>query len=226
VTETDLRAFFGRFGNVQEVVIMYDQEKKKSRGFGFLSFDEDAAIDRVTSEHYVLLNGKQVEVKKAEPRESISVAPNAHHVANHHINNNNSNNTNLNSFSNSTSSSNNHHMNSNNNIQGNKKMEHHQQKNLNWAMPPPQIQQGGNGPQQQQQQQQMTTNHHQQAPYSQQMPPNGQQMPPQTMNSNPLMAALGMQPPNMMQNYQTGGGNNSGWGTSPTGIVRHLLQFF
>jgi RNA-binding protein Musashi len=71
VTETDLRAFFGRFGNVQEVVIMYDQEKKKSRGFGFLSFDEDAAIDRVTSEHYVLLNGKQVEVKKAEPRESI-----------------------------------------------------------------------------------------------------------------------------------------------------------
>lgn len=32
VTETDLRSFFTRFGKVQEVVIMYDQEKKKSRG--------------------------------------------------------------------------------------------------------------------------------------------------------------------------------------------------
>lgn len=32
VTETDLRSFFQRFGKVMEVVIMYDQEKKKSRG--------------------------------------------------------------------------------------------------------------------------------------------------------------------------------------------------
>lgn len=37
VTESDLRAFFVRYGQVMEVVIMYDQEKKKSRGFGFLS---------------------------------------------------------------------------------------------------------------------------------------------------------------------------------------------
>lgn len=32
VTETDLRSYFTRFGKVMEVVIMYDQEKKKSRG--------------------------------------------------------------------------------------------------------------------------------------------------------------------------------------------------
>lgn len=32
VTETDLRTFFTRYGKVMEVVIMYDQEKKKSRG--------------------------------------------------------------------------------------------------------------------------------------------------------------------------------------------------
>lgn len=32
VTETDLRTFFGRYGKVMEIVIMYDQEKKKSRG--------------------------------------------------------------------------------------------------------------------------------------------------------------------------------------------------
>lgn len=69
MTETDLRVFFGRYGKVMEVVIMYDQEKKKSRGFGFLSFEDDASVERVTSEHYINLNGKQVEIKKAEPRD-------------------------------------------------------------------------------------------------------------------------------------------------------------
>lgn len=32
LTETDLRNFFSRYGAVMEVVIMFDQEKKKSRG--------------------------------------------------------------------------------------------------------------------------------------------------------------------------------------------------
>ncbi|KAL9925831.1 heterogeneous nuclear ribonucleoprotein 27C [Glossina fuscipes] len=69
VTETDLRTFFGRYGKVTEVVIMYDQEKKKSRGFGFLSFEEESSVEHVTNERYINLNGKQVEIKKAEPRD-------------------------------------------------------------------------------------------------------------------------------------------------------------
>lgn len=69
VTETDLRSFFTRFGKVMEVVIMYDQEKKKSRGFGFLSFEDEDSVDRCVAEHFVNLNGKQVEIKKAEPRD-------------------------------------------------------------------------------------------------------------------------------------------------------------
>ncbi|XP_069679914.1 heterogeneous nuclear ribonucleoprotein 27C isoform X5 [Periplaneta americana] len=70
ITETDLRTYFTRFGKVMEVVIMYDQEKKKSRGFGFLSFEDDEAVDRCVAEHFINLNGKQVEIKKAEPRDS------------------------------------------------------------------------------------------------------------------------------------------------------------
>lgn len=69
VTETDLRQYFGRYGKVTEVVIMYDQEKKKSRGFGFLSFEEESSVECVTNERYINLNGKQVEIKKAEPRD-------------------------------------------------------------------------------------------------------------------------------------------------------------
>nr|WPK95959.1 heterogeneous nuclear ribonucleoprotein at 98DE [Oiovelia hamadae] len=70
VTETDLRTYFARFGKVMEVVIMYDQEKKKSRGFGFLSFEDEEAVERCVGEHFVNLSGKQVEIKKAEPRDS------------------------------------------------------------------------------------------------------------------------------------------------------------
>ncbi|XP_014220110.1 heterogeneous nuclear ribonucleoprotein 27C isoform X3 [Trichogramma pretiosum] len=78
VTETDLRGFFSRFGKVMEVVIMYDQEKKKSRGFGFLSFEDEDAVDRCVSEHFVNLNGKQVEIKRAEPRDSSSKMNDSH----------------------------------------------------------------------------------------------------------------------------------------------------
>ncbi|XP_057332586.1 heterogeneous nuclear ribonucleoprotein 27C isoform X2 [Microplitis mediator] len=78
VTETDLRQFFSRFGKVMEVVIMYDQEKKKSRGFGFLSFEDEEGVDRCVAEHFVNLNGKQVEIKRAEPRDSSSKMNDSH----------------------------------------------------------------------------------------------------------------------------------------------------
>lgn len=70
VTETDIRQAFSKFGKVASIIIMYDQEKKKSRGFGFLSFESEDSIDQVCAEHYVSLNGKQIECKRAEPREN------------------------------------------------------------------------------------------------------------------------------------------------------------
>jgi RNA-binding protein Musashi len=60
ITETDLRSFFSNYGEVCEVVIMYDQEKKKSRGFGFLSFGDEGACARAVSEHFVNIQNKQV----------------------------------------------------------------------------------------------------------------------------------------------------------------------
>ena len=60
ITETDLRSFFSKYGEVCEVVIMYDQEKKKSRGFGFLSFADESACSKAVSEHFVNIQNKQV----------------------------------------------------------------------------------------------------------------------------------------------------------------------
>ena len=39
---------------------MYDQEKKKSRGFGFLSFADEMSCNRAVSEHFVNIQNKQV----------------------------------------------------------------------------------------------------------------------------------------------------------------------
>ncbi|GFS48166.1 heterogeneous nuclear ribonucleoprotein 27C [Trichonephila inaurata madagascariensis] len=54
---------------VIEVVLMYDQEKKKPRGFGFLSFETEDSVKQVCAEHFVKINGKKIECKHAEPRD-------------------------------------------------------------------------------------------------------------------------------------------------------------
>ena len=48
------------------------QEKKKSRGFGFLSFADESACARAVAEHFVNVQNKQVEVKRAEPRTNMN----------------------------------------------------------------------------------------------------------------------------------------------------------
>ncbi|XP_022330223.2 uncharacterized protein LOC111128721 isoform X7 [Crassostrea virginica] len=69
VDEDFLRNFFGKYGKVLDVNIMIDQQNKKSRGFGFLTFESEDAVDQVCAEHFININGKQVECKRAEPRD-------------------------------------------------------------------------------------------------------------------------------------------------------------
>lgn len=70
-TDESLKSFFGRYGQVEDVVIMYDQEKQRPRGFGFLTFDSEEAVENAVKEHYVDFNGKKVECKRAEPRQGM-----------------------------------------------------------------------------------------------------------------------------------------------------------
>ncbi|KAL0414260.1 UNVERIFIED_CONTAM: Heterogeneous nuclear ribonucleoprotein 1 [Sesamum radiatum] len=55
---------------VTDVVIMYDQQTNRPRGFGFISFDSEDAVDRVLQKTFHDLNGKQVEVKRALPKDA------------------------------------------------------------------------------------------------------------------------------------------------------------
>ncbi|MFQ6628326.1 hypothetical protein Gotur_008303 [Gossypium turneri] len=70
LTEDGFRQYFEAYGHVTDVVIMYDQNTQRPRGFGFISFDSEEAVDRVLHKSFHDLNGKQVEVKPALPKDA------------------------------------------------------------------------------------------------------------------------------------------------------------
>lgn len=70
LNEEGFRQYFESYGNVVDVVIMYDQQTNRPRGFGFVSFDSEEAVDRVLHKTFHDLLGKQVEVKRALPKDA------------------------------------------------------------------------------------------------------------------------------------------------------------
>ncbi|KAJ1392522.1 RNA-binding domain superfamily [Sesbania bispinosa] len=75
ITESDFKKYFDQFGTITDVVVMYDHNTQRPRGFGFITFDSEEAVDRVLFKTFHELNGKMVEVKRAVPKE-LSPGPN------------------------------------------------------------------------------------------------------------------------------------------------------
>ncbi|KAH7426141.1 hypothetical protein KP509_11G086800 [Ceratopteris richardii] len=75
VTENDFRKYFEQFGTITDVVVMYDHNTQRPRGFGFITFDSEDAVDKVLVKIFHELNGKMVEVKRAIPKD-LSPSPN------------------------------------------------------------------------------------------------------------------------------------------------------
>jgi len=69
-TQEGLTAFFNDFGVVENVVLMYDRETKRPRGFGFVTFTSEEPVLKLCAMHFVELNGKTVEIKMAQPKTS------------------------------------------------------------------------------------------------------------------------------------------------------------
>ncbi|CAA0815422.1 RNA-binding (RRM/RBD/RNP motifs) family protein [Striga hermonthica] len=69
VTETDFKRYFDQFGTITDVVVMYDHNTQRPRGFGFITYDSEEAVDKVLFKTFHELNGKMVEVKRAVPKE-------------------------------------------------------------------------------------------------------------------------------------------------------------
>uniref|UniRef100_A0A1J3CBD6 Heterogeneous nuclear ribonucleoprotein 1 n=1 Tax=Noccaea caerulescens TaxID=107243 RepID=A0A1J3CBD6_NOCCA len=75
VTDAELKNYFSQFGKVMDHVVMYDHKTQRPRGFGFITYDSDDAVDRVLQRTFHELDGKVVEVKMAVPKET-SPTPN------------------------------------------------------------------------------------------------------------------------------------------------------
>lgn len=67
-TEEDFEGFFANFGRVVDATLMMDKDTGRPRGFGFVTFDSDAAVERCLENQPLEILGKQIEVKRAQPR--------------------------------------------------------------------------------------------------------------------------------------------------------------
>ncbi|KAM3308229.1 glycine-rich RNA-binding protein 3, mitochondrial-like [Capsicum chacoense] len=69
LTEDDLKKYFSSFGDVVGHRIMLDRKTGRSKGFGFVTFDNEEAVEKVLANGCMHeLGGKQVEIKRAKPK--------------------------------------------------------------------------------------------------------------------------------------------------------------
>jgi len=68
-TEDDLKVAFGQFGPLSDVKVITDRETGKSRGFGFITFENGADADKAIAERDGYdLGGRPLRVNEAESR--------------------------------------------------------------------------------------------------------------------------------------------------------------
>ena len=70
--EDDIRAYFGQYGEIEEVMLMYDKNTQRLRGFAFVKFTKEESADDACREHYHEIKGKMCEAKKAQPKEVMN----------------------------------------------------------------------------------------------------------------------------------------------------------
>lgn len=78
--DNEFKMYFERYGKVISAEVMFNRETHKSRGFGFVVFEEERFAEAVCADIEHVIDGKVVEVKRAIPRSklmntSLSVAP-------------------------------------------------------------------------------------------------------------------------------------------------------
>ena len=75
VTQDSFKQLFQQFGHVLDSTVMMDKDTGRPRGFGFVTFEDDDGVERTLASQPLMLDGKQIEVKRAQSRGQP--APNA-----------------------------------------------------------------------------------------------------------------------------------------------------
>ncbi|CAI9112694.1 OLC1v1013170C1 [Oldenlandia corymbosa var. corymbosa] len=69
VRESELKKYFEQYGGIKDVAVMRDPNTRKPRGFGFVTYHSEDAVELVLRRTFHLLNGKMVEVQRAVPKQ-------------------------------------------------------------------------------------------------------------------------------------------------------------
>ncbi|TFY58728.1 hypothetical protein EVJ58_g6237 [Rhodofomes roseus] len=67
-TSDTMRVFFSTFGKVVDCTVMVDRETGRSKGFGFVTFEDASNTDQLVGRGDLILDEKAIEVKVAQPR--------------------------------------------------------------------------------------------------------------------------------------------------------------
>jgi RNA recognition motif-containing protein len=71
VTKEDLTEAFGKFGQIVDAVVITDRETRRSRGFGFVEFANEADAQTAVKEmNQQPIKGRNVNVNEAKPQEN------------------------------------------------------------------------------------------------------------------------------------------------------------
>jgi RNA recognition motif-containing protein len=73
VQDEELKNFFTPFGAVSSAKVVNDRETGRSRGFGFVEMDDDTAARKAIADlHGTSVDGRQISVAEARPKEKKS----------------------------------------------------------------------------------------------------------------------------------------------------------
>ncbi|CAM6072223.1 unnamed protein product [Sphagnum tenellum] len=78
-TSEDLRRYFNNFGRISDVYVPKDAKKTSHRGFGFVTFSDEGAAERVALRTHEIL-GHQIAVDRAAPQDEMANAAYLNHV--------------------------------------------------------------------------------------------------------------------------------------------------
>lgn len=71
IKEEEFKSYFESFGTVTDAPVICDKETGRPRGFGFITFDSEDAVNNVLQTRFHKLKYKMVEVKRSHPKDRI-----------------------------------------------------------------------------------------------------------------------------------------------------------